>query len=61
MMLFNPLLLMIYVPICALVGFFGRNRSIGFAGMFTFSLILSPIIMALVLMVTAPAPVKKST
>lgn len=61
MMLFNPLLLMIYVPICAIVGFIGRKRSVGFSGIFTFSLILSPVIMALILLVTAPAPVKKST
>jgi len=61
MMVFNPILLMIYVPICALVGFLGRKRSVGFAGIFTFSLIVSPIVVALVLMLTAPAPVKKST
>lgn len=60
-MLFNPILLMIYVPVCAIVGFLGRNRSIGFAGIFTFSLILSPVIMALVLLVTSPKTVKKST
>lgn len=60
-MLFNPILLMIYVPICAFVGFLGRKRSIGFAGVFTLSLILSPIIMSLVLLVTAPAPANKTT
>jgi len=60
-MLFNPLLLMIYVPICALVGFLGRHRSVGFAGIFTFSLIVSPIIVALVLLVSSPKPVKEST
>lgn len=59
-MLFNPLLLMIYVPICALVGFLGRKRSVGFAGMFTLSLIVSPIIVALVLLVTSPAAPSKS-
>lgn len=60
MMLFNPLLLMIYVPVCAIVGLLGRNRSIGFSGVFTFSLIVSPIIVALVLMVTSTVPEKKS-
>ncbi|MDP3517021.1 MAG: hypothetical protein Q8S94_07625 [Pseudohongiella sp.] len=59
-MMFDPILLMIYVPICALVGFLGRNRSVGFAGVFTFSLILSPILVALVLLVSAPSAPKKS-
>lgn len=61
MMLFNPLLLMIYVPVCAVVGFAGRNRAIGFSGVFTSALILSPIIVALVLLVTSPSTVKEST
>lgn len=61
MMLFDPLLLMIYVPICALVGLLGRNRSVGFAGVFTFSLIVSPIVVALVLLVSSPGPARKST
>ncbi len=60
-MMFDPLLLMIYVPVCAIVGFLGRNRTIGFAGIFTFSLIVSPIIVALVLLVTTPKTVKQGT
>lgn len=60
-MLFNPLLLMIYVPICALVGYSGRHRSIGFSGVFTFALILSPIVVALVLLVSAPTPEEESS
>jgi hypothetical protein len=59
-MLFDPLLLMIYVPICAVVGFFGRNRSVGFAGVFTFSLLVSPLIVSLVLLVTSPAKTNAS-
>lgn len=53
-MFFDPILLVIYVSICAIVGFFGRNRSVGFSGIFTFSLLVSPIVMALVLIVSAP-------
>jgi hypothetical protein len=60
-MLFNPVLLIIYVPVCAIVGFFGRKRSIGFSGVFTLSLIISPVLMALVLLVTSPKAVEKST
>ncbi|MGB4248271.1 MAG: hypothetical protein WBJ75_11180 [Pseudohongiellaceae bacterium] len=61
MMLFDPLLLIIYVAVSAIVGFLGRNRSVGFAGIFTFSLIVSPVIVALVLLVTAPVTSSKST
>ncbi|OGT73438.1 MAG: hypothetical protein A3H44_08105 [Gammaproteobacteria bacterium RIFCSPLOWO2_02_FULL_57_10] len=60
-MLFDPLLLIIYVAVSAIVGFLGRNRSVGFAGIFTFSLIVSPVIVALVLLVTAPVTSSKST
>ncbi len=59
-MIFDPLLLIVYVCVSAIVGFLGRNRSIGFSGVFTFSLIVSPIIVALVLLVSSPAPAKKS-
>lgn len=59
-MLFDPLLLIIYVVVSAIVGFFGRHRSVGFAGIFTFSLLVSPIIVALVLLVSAPGTAKKS-
>ncbi|MGJ8688134.1 MAG: hypothetical protein ACSHXZ_01315 [Gammaproteobacteria bacterium] len=60
-MIFDPILLMIYVPVCALVGFVGRNRAVGFAGIFTFSLIVSPIVVALVLLLTTPNTVKQRT
>lgn len=60
-MLFNPILLLIYVPICALVGFLGRKRSIGFAGVFTFALLLSPVLVGLILMVSAPTSPEKTT
>ncbi|HEY0964055.1 MAG TPA: hypothetical protein VGE69_17025 [Pseudomonadales bacterium] len=59
-MFFDPLLLIIYVAVSAIVGFIGRNRSVGFAGIFTFSLIISPIVMALVLIVSAPAASKSA-
>jgi len=60
MMIFNPFLLIIYVVFSVMVAFFGRNRSIGFSGVLTFSLLVSPIIVALVLLVSAPRTAKNS-
>lgn len=59
--MFNPVLLIIYVAVSALVGFAGRRRSVGFSGIFTLSLFLSPIIVALVLLVSAPKTTEKNT
>ncbi|MEK9625604.1 MAG: hypothetical protein VW311_01765 [Gammaproteobacteria bacterium] len=49
-----PLLIVAYVAVAALVGFIGRNRAAGFAGNFMLSLLLTPIIMSLVLMLGTP-------
>lgn len=43
--------LLLYAALCALVGYLGRNRSVGFAGYFVLSLLLTPLVMALVLLV----------
>lgn len=59
-MTFDPLLLLVYVAICAIVGFLGRGRSVGFAGIFTLSLLISPIAMALVLLVAGANPQRQS-
>lgn len=59
-MFFDPLLLIVYVAVSAIVGYIGRNRSVGFAGIFTFSLLISPIAMALVLIISAPATSKSA-
>jgi hypothetical protein len=42
-----------YVGLCALVGYLGRERTVGFAGYFVLSLLLTPLVMALVLLVGA--------
>ena len=42
-----------YVGLCALVGYLGRDRTVGFAGYFVLSLLLTPLVMALVLLVGA--------
>lgn len=47
-------LVLLFVALSGLVGWFGRNRSIGFAGFFVLSLLLTPFIMALVLLVSVP-------
>lgn len=43
---------LVIVGLSVLVGWLGRRRTIGFAGFFVLSLVLSPFIMALVLMVS---------
>ena len=48
----SPFLILLYVILAALVGYVGRKRTVGFAGAFILSLLLSSLIMALVLMVS---------
>ena len=50
----SPFLILLYVSLAALVGYVGRKRTVGFAGVFVLSLLLTPFIMALVLMVAGP-------
>jgi hypothetical protein len=47
----SPLAILLYVALAALVGLFGRKRTVGFAGCFVVALLLTPVVMALVLMV----------
>lgn len=49
-----PFLILVYVALCALVAFLGRNSAVGCAGCFVLSLILTPFVMALILMIAAP-------
>lgn len=49
-----PLLILSYLALCAVVAWLGRNRAIGFAGCFVLGLLLTPFVMALVLMVATP-------
>ena len=55
----------LYVALSLLVGFLGRRRTIGFAGFFVLSLLVSPFVMAFVLLVglphrTSPAEAQRS-
>ncbi|EGV28388.1 hypothetical protein ThidrDRAFT_3843 [Thiorhodococcus drewsii AZ1] len=47
-------LVILYLAFCVYVGFLGRDRVIGFSGTFLLSLILSPLVMALVVLLTRP-------
>jgi hypothetical protein len=44
---------LVYVALCALVGYLGRERAAGFSGYFVLSILLTPLVMALVLLVGA--------
>jgi hypothetical protein len=49
-----PLPILLLVALSALVGWLGRDRAIGFAGFFVLSLIFTPFITSLVLLVSMP-------
>ena len=50
----------LWVFLSALVGWLGRDRAIGFAGFFVLSLLFTPFVMALVLVVSVPRGAKLS-
>jgi hypothetical protein len=45
---------LVYLVLSVIVGGIGRKRSIGFAGFFVLSLLLTPILIGIVLLVTLP-------
>jgi hypothetical protein len=49
----STVVILLYVALAVLVGFLGRKRAVGFAGCFVLALLLTPVVMALVLMVAA--------
>lgn len=50
----SPLLIVFYGVLCAIVGLLGRKSNVGFAGIFVLSLLFTPFVMALVLLVARP-------
>lgn len=55
MVMLPPLpILVTYVLLSILIGVIGRKRVVGFLGMFVLSLLFSPIVMGLILLVMAP-------
>jgi len=49
-----PLIVLAYVLLALAIGFIGRKRAAGFAGNFVLSLLLTPVVMALALMLGTP-------
>jgi len=47
----SPLGILLYIAFAAFVGFLGRKRTVGFAGCFVLSLLLTPVVMGLALVV----------
>ncbi|WP_299295533.1 hypothetical protein [uncultured Tateyamaria sp.] len=43
-----------YVALCAVVGYWGRNWNIGFAGCFVLSLLLTPLLVGVFVLISAP-------
>ncbi|MEP5728223.1 MAG: hypothetical protein ABJL67_02495 [Sulfitobacter sp.] len=50
----NPLVVITYIGLCSIVGLFGRERTLGFGGSFLCALILTPLIVAIMLLLTQP-------
>jgi len=48
------MLIAFYLLLALLVGVLGRDRAIGFAGFFVLSLVLTPVLSAVLLLLTAP-------
>ena len=52
----NPIFAAVYVLASVLVGFFGRRRVFRFWGFFLLSLFLTPVVIGLILILSAPDP-----
>lgn len=50
----SPFLIVSYVVLSVIVALVGRNTMVGFAGCFVLGLLLTPFVMAFVLMVAMP-------
>jgi len=51
----QPIALIVYVVFCILVGMCGSQRRIGFIGTFIVSLIVTPVLVLIVLLLTGPS------
>lgn len=51
----QPIALILYVVFCILVGICGSQRRMGFIGTFILSLILTPVLMLIILLLTGPS------
>lgn len=50
----GPFIILIYVSLSGLIALLGRNTVVGFAGCFILGLLLTPFVVALILMMAAP-------
>ncbi|SNR80285.1 hypothetical protein [Puniceibacterium sediminis] len=50
----HPVVVITYLGLCAIVGLLGRDRALGFGGSFIFAIILTPLIVAIMLLLTQP-------
>ena len=48
-------LVILYIVFCILVGICGSQRRMGFTGTFIFSILVTPVIVLIVLLMTGPA------
>jgi hypothetical protein len=46
--------ILVYLGLCLIVGIWGRERSSGFGGAFIGALFLTPLVIALILLLTQP-------
>jgi len=51
----QSIVIVLYVVFCLLAGICGRYRRMGFFGTFLLSLVLTPVVMLLLLILTAPS------
>jgi hypothetical protein len=51
----QPIALILYVVFCVLVGICGSQRRMGFIGTFIVSLIFTPVLVLIVLLLTGPS------
>lgn len=49
-----PLLILLYILLCCVVGALGMQRRLGFTGFFIISLVLTPPVTLLMLLITKP-------
>jgi hypothetical protein len=52
----TPILVAVYILLCLVVGFVGRQRAFGFWGFFFFSMLVTPVIGTLALIGGTPYP-----
>ena len=55
----QTILIVLYIVFAVLAGLCGSQRRLGFFGTFLISLVITPVVMLLILILTGPAPVER--